>query len=338
MKSFSIYKRVLISIAISTIFVAFIWLTSQFKEPPEINFLTFVWFIIAHVTFEVICFFQKKMHYSNILQKNLIQQILFLLSSITIGTLVYSFLFFGFKWVDHLLYYNEKPSLKHMTLAFVIGLCLSIIFSLIQYLSDLKNQHFYTLIENEKIKSEITEANLLILKNQLNPHFLFNNFNTLYFLIDEDTESAKSFLKNISSIYRVMLQNKNNSVIDVKEEYRLAIQYLDIMKQRYQDALIINNNLLLKEIAGKKLPPLVLQQLIENAIKHNQIDKDTPLELQFTNDLDSLSITSIGIKKVSGDHLRSGLQNIKKRYSYLTNEKVKIVSEEKMFKVTIPFI
>ncbi|WP_299218067.1 histidine kinase [uncultured Aquimarina sp.] len=338
MKNFSIYKRILISIAVSTIFVVLIWLTSQFKEPPEINFLTFVWFLIAHVTFEVICFFQKKMRNSKILQKNLIQQILFLLSSIAIGTLAYSLLFFGFKWMDHLLYYSEKPNSKHMTLAFIIGLCLSIIFSLIQYLSDLKNQHFYTLIENEKIKSEITEANLLILKNQLNPHFLFNNFNTLYFLIDEDTESAKSFLKNISSIYRVMLQNKNNSVIDAKEEYGLAIQYLDIMKQRYQNALIINNNLFLKEIAGKKLPPLVLQQLIENAIKHNQIDKDTPLELQFNNDNDSLSITSIGIKKVSGDHLGSGLQNIQKRYSYLTNEKVKIVSKEKIFKVTIPFI
>lgn len=338
MKRFSIYKRLLISIVISTILVTTIWLSSQFKEPPQINFLTVVWFFMVYFTFESIFSFQKSKRATIWLQKGTTFQLLILLSSILIGTIIYVVLFYGFKWIDHWYYYSEAPRLKHMTLAFLIGLSVSIIFSLIEFLSNLRNKHYTTLVENEKYKHEITEANLTILKNQLDPHFLFNNLNTLYYLIDEDTTLAKSFLKNISGIYRQILQNKQHITIDAIEEYTMAQQYVNIIKQRYQNALLIENTISETALKGKKLPPLVLQQLIENAIKHNKIDVHTTLTIAFSNTSDTLTLTTTGHKKNVTNTNGIGLINIKKRYQYLTHQEVIIVSESNTFKVTLPLL
>ncbi len=338
MKLFSIYKRLLISLIISLILVAMIWITSQFKEPPQFGFLTVVWILMIYATFEVIFSFQKSKRIKAWFQKNMPFQVFILFGSILIGTIVYTLLFYGFKWFDHWYYNSESPTVKHMIMAALIGLCISIIFSLIEYVSNLKTTHYNTLLENEKYKHEITEANLSILKNQLDPHFLFNNLNTLYYLIDEDTTLAKSFLKNISDIYRQILQNKHHITISAPKEYEMAQQYLQIIKQRYQEGLQVENTISKAQLQDKKMPPLVLQQLIENAIKHNKIDIHTTLKIVFSATKDTLAITTIGQKKNNINTHGSGLVNIKKRYSYLTDKKITISSENDTFKVTVPLL
>ncbi|SNR37495.1 sensor histidine kinase [Dokdonia pacifica] len=338
MKLFSIYKRLLISLIISLILVAMIWITSQFKEPPQFGFLTVVWILMIYATFEVIFSFQKSKRIKAWFQKNMPFQVFILFGSILIGTIVYTLLFYGFKWFDYWYYHSESPTVKHMIMAALIGLCISIIFSLIEYVSNLKTTHYNTLLENEKYKHEITEANLSILKNQLDPHFLFNNLNTLYYLIDEDTTLAKSFLKNISDIYRQILQNKHHITISAPKEYEMAQQYLQIIKQRYQEGLQVENTISKAQLQDKKMPPLVLQQLIENAIKHNKIDIHTTLKIVFSATKDTLVITTIGQKKTNTNTHGSGLVNIKKRYSYLTDKKITISSENDTFKVTVPLL
>lgn len=315
-----------------------IWITSQFREPPQFGFLTVIWILMVYLTFETVFSFQKSKRVNQWFQKNTSSQVFILFGSILIGTLTYTLLFYCFKWFDYWYYHSEPPMSGHMIMAILLGLCLSIIFSLIEYLSNLKNKHYTTLLENEKYKHEITEANLSILKNQLDPHFLFNNLNTLYYLIDEDTTLAKSFLKNISDIYRQILQNKQHITIDASKEYEMAQQYVHIIKQRYQSGLLFENTISETSLRNKKLPPLVIQQLIENAIKHNKIDIHSSLTLRFECTENTFTLTSIGQKKNVVNTSGTGLLNMKKRYAYLTDQKVIITSENNTFKVTVPLL
>ncbi len=315
-----------------------IWITSQFREPPQFGFLTVIWILMVYLTFETVFSFQKSKRINQWFQKNTPSQVFILFGSILIGTLTYTLLFYCFKWFDYWYYHSEPPMSRHMIMAMLLGLCISIIFSLIEYLSNIKNKHYTTLLENEKYKHEITEANLSILKNQLDPHFLFNNLNTLYYLIDENTTLAKSFLKNISDIYRQILQNKQHITIDASKEYEMALQYVQIIKQRYLDALLFENTISETSLKEKKLPPLVLQQLIENAIKQNKIDIHSSLTLRFESTEHTLTLASIGQKKNVTNTSGTGLLNMKKRYAYLTDQEVVITSENNIFKVTVPLL
>ncbi len=160
---------------------------------------------------------------------------------ITLGAVFYSLLFFIFKWIDYWWLNSEPPAHAHMKMAFLVGLVLSTIFTLVQLTWRLNQAYYQKLIDNERFKNEIIEANLAVLTHQLDPHFLFNNFNTLYYLIDEDQTLAKRFLKNLSSIYRHLLQHKDENQIPALEEYRIAQQYWSILQERYADALKVDN-------------------------------------------------------------------------------------------------
>ena len=167
---------------------------------------------------------------------------------------------------------------------------------------------------------------------------MFNNFNTLYYLIEEDGELAQSFLKNVSTIYRYILQNHDKSLISASEEYEMAKQYLAVIQQRYTDHFTLIDETSASAFEQKDVPPLVLQQLIENAIKHNRIDKESPLTLTLSTADNYLTVTNTLNLKRPEVTAKTGLKNIEKRYHYLTEQQIIVAKTQSEFQVSVPLI
>lgn len=331
--------RFLTALLVAALMMVMIWLFSNFKEPPEIDFLfTSLLILIAYACLETVRFIQLRLYKSSQFSINVINNVVSFIGSVIAGTIIYSILFYFFKWLDYLVNYSEPPMLQHMISAVIVGTIMSIIFALIHFVIIWEHQYYKTHIENEQFKKEIARANLSILKNQLDPHFMFNNFNTLYYLIDDDKKLAKTFLKNISTIYRYILDNSDKTSISIHEEYNITKQYLEILQQRYTKFLIIEDDIKLNTIENKKIPPLVLQQLIENAIKHNRIDEAYPLKIKLSANEYYFTITNNLNKKRTESTQKTGLENIKKRYQFLTKKTVIIKKTNKLFTVSIPLI
>ncbi len=325
--------KLAIVVTIGVVMFGIIAIGSMFREPPGFNpvFLILKLFLI-YLCFESIVQFQQRVWTKKL------NNVLIFLGSVVFGTTVYTVLFYFYKWLDHLVLHSEVPMLQHMVFAAFIGLAISAIISLILIASNWKNQYYLSQLENEEFKREIVKANLAILKNQLDPHFMFNNFNTLYYLIDENTTLARQFLENISSVYRYILQYNDQALIPISQEYQMVKQYLGLLELRYKSALSIDIDVDAEMLKQKNVPPLVLQQLVENAIKHNRIDEHYPLTIGFEVSEDYFTIKNNTNPKRLSKTTGTGLDNIKKRYGFLSNQKVIIIEKAREFEVSIPLL
>lgn len=331
--------RFLTALLVATLMMVMIWLFSSFNEPPEIDFIfTSLLVLIAYACLETVRFMQLRLYKSLKFSIPTLNNAVSFIGSIIAGTVVYIILFYGFKWLDYFVNYSEPPMPHHMVSAVIVGAIMAIIFALIHFIIIWEHQYYNAHIQNEQFKKEIAKVNLSILKHQLDPHFMFNNFNTLYYLIDDDKKLAKTFLKNISTIYRYILDNSDKASISVHEEYNITKQYLEILQQRYANFLIIEDHVKLNDIKNKKTPPLVLQQLIENAVKHNRIDEASPLKIKLSSTENYFTVTNNLNKKRTEPTPKTGLINIKKRYQFLTKKNVVVKNANNVFTVSIPLI
>jgi len=203
--------------------------------------------------------------------------------------------------------------------------------------------YFYQELQKNKIKEQkviagTASAKFDALKNQLDPHFLFNSLNVLTSLIDENPESAQKFTTALSKVYRYVLEQKNKDLVTVDEELEFAKTYMSLLKMRFEDSIIFE----IPEQASNpesKVVPLSLQLLLENAVKHNMVTSSKPLHIKIyeTNNLlvveNNLQPKQI-VKKSSG----VGLDNIKQRYELLTDRKVNINQQAESFAVAIPML
>ena len=337
-RGLDLLARFAISTLIAIILVAIIWVCSQFREPPNLHPIALLLLLFIHLVFELIHWLFKYIFPDGFAKVNSLKILWGCLLSIGAGTAFYFLLFYLFKWIDHWWLDSEPPAYPHMRIALLAGLMLSIIFTLVQLAWQLNQAHYQKVVDNERFKTEITEANLAVLTHQLDPHFLFNNFNTLYYLIDEDQSLAKQFLKNLSNIYRHLLQRQHENQIPALEEYGIAQQYWSILQERYADALIIENQVEVRHLEEKRLPPLVLQQLLENAVKHNQVDPQQALRIALHSTERSITVTNNINAKAPTSSTGIGLPNLIARYGHLSDQEVKISQTEESFSVTIPLL
>lgn len=193
-----------------------------------------------------------------------------------------------------------------------------------------------SLLKKEKIESQY-EA----LKSQINPHFLFNSFNTLITIIEENPEVAVEYVETLSDYYRSILQYREKEVIPLEEELELVRNYVFLLKKRYGN----NFNLHIECDSGAKqsilLPPLTLQMLVENAVKHNVISKGKKLEVRIAVSPDGhyLVVSNNLQRKMTAEKSTGfGLQSIARRYELLTDSKIIIEETGDAFRVRIPLI
>ena len=193
-------------------------------------------------------------------------------------------------------------------------------------------------VQSEKLQKENTQAQLLALKNQINPHFLFNSFNILNSLIELEPKRAQLFLEQLSNIYRVFLENINESLIPLQKEIEVMESYRDLLQTRFHNHLKIdikmegNNSELL-------IPPGVSQMLMENAIKHNGFNKKNPLNIEIYTEGEYLVIKNNKQKRTEPSTSTGiGLRNIKARYELQGNEELLIENTDQYFIVKAPLL
>ena len=205
----------------------------------------------------------------------------------------------------------------------------------IQFLSNWKTAQF----NSEQFQKETIKAELTTLKNHLDPHFLFNNLNILSSLISKDKDLSQSYLEKFADVYRNILQSSQEELVTLNDELKFIASYLYLLEIRFEDT--IQTFIDVQSADQKKyLPPLTLQMLIENAIKHNTISEVRPLKIHIASQNGFISVkNNYQPKKLEiRNSSNSGLENIKKRYSYFTDKQVQVFQNPENFIVKIPLV
>lgn len=192
-------------------------------------------------------------------------------------------------------------------------------------------------LELEHFKQENLQARLDSLKQQISPHFLFNALNTLKTLTTD--QNVKEYTIQLANVYRYLLNYNENNVVKLEAELKFIESYLYIQKVRFEDALHIDIQLN-REIQNKCIPPLSLQILVENAIKHNIISNSKPLYIQIVNNNEDYLVVQNNLQpKISiEESTGKGLQNIRDRYILLANQQIEIINGPIYFIVKLPLL
>jgi len=190
------------------------------------------------------------------------------------------------------------------------------------------------------LTNEKTQSQLETLRIQVNPHFLFNSFNTLISEIETNPADAVTYVERMADFYKSHIHLREKDIIPLQEELNILSNYSFLQEKRFASGLEINVDIDNTVISSSYIPPLVLQMLVENAIKHNIISKEIPLCIDIKNAGKKYLAVMNNINKKMKPETRSGLglENIQKRYALLEAEKVIIESDEHLFTVKIPLI
>lgn len=191
----------------------------------------------------------------------------------------------------------------------------------------------------EKFQKENIRSQLSSLRKHLDPHFLFNNLNILSALIDKDTARSKQFIEHLAEVYRSLLRKASDDLIPLPEELAFIDSYIYLLRTRFGDNIQFTVNLK-PEHQDRMVPPLTLQMLVENAIKHNIIHEQRPLAIHLLQLDDDYLMISNSLNEYRGKpHAEgTGLTNIKNRYRYFTDCPVKIIKTDAHFEVHIPLL
>jgi len=203
--------------------------------------------------------------------------------------------------------------------------------------------YFYKAYQENKVKEQkviagTASAQFESLKNQIDPHFLFNSLNVLSSLIEENPENAQKFTTSLSKIYRYVLEQKDKELVSVAEELSFAKTYMNLLKMRFENSITFE---LPEDFSNEeaKVVPLSLQLLLENCIKHNVVSESKPLHIKIYVENNQLVVeNNLQKKEVLSERKGVGLQNIVNRYAILTQRKVLVDETEKSFKILLPIL
>ncbi len=194
-------------------------------------------------------------------------------------------------------------------------------------------------LKKEQLERSRVEAELEALKNQIDPHFIFNSLNTLSHLIEEKPSRARQFNDNLADVYRYILQNKKRDLVLLREEIGFLEDFFSLLKIRFENAVQLHmdvDNILMDQYL---LPPISLQVLMENAIKHNEFSDNNPLMMSLTLNQSGLAFQNLVRRKtLRRPSSKIGLQNLKERYQLITQRSIIIEEEEKTFTVHLPLL
>lgn len=229
--------------------------------------------------------------------------------------------------------WNKFPSAYNLILYSIfngsdsVGLPLGIIIT---------KKFYESQIQITKIEQQQKENELKLLRSQINPHFLFNNLNTLDSLIDSDSEKAKEYINRLSLIYRYLIQTKDAEVMELSKEIQFADNYIFLIETRFGNdyQFSINNEV---DLNNKFIPTGALQALLENVVKHNKANKKQ-IKTTITIKEDWLSVSNIKSNSPVSESLGTGLQNLQIRYELLSDKKVDVKNADNRYLISIPII
>ncbi len=303
-------------------------------DPEAWGIVFFYSFSLTVVNSLYFTFFEKKIGWENVDFK----RVLFATGGSVIITIVTYFFcrlidltMFSNKSLSQFLE-NEKMAYYFFPLMFTI--IVSLFFHVIYFYKALQERK----VTEQKIIAGTASAKFESLKNQIDPHFLFNSLNVLTSLIEENPEQAQKFTTSLSKIYRYVLEQKDKELVSLEEELAFAVVYMKLLRMRFENSIFyeIPKNL---STPNAKVVPLSLQLLLENTVKHNVVSEGRPLKVRIFEEDGYLVIENDFQKKeVLNRRKGVGLQNIVDRYGLVTRRKVFIEEDQQKFAVKLPIL
>lgn len=220
-----------------------------------------------------------------------------------------------------------------------ISIFFSILTGCVYEIVHLNKERESDIIKIERTEKSKLQAQLDGLKNQVDPHFIFNSLNTLSYLISQNPGTAKLFNDTLAKVYRYILVKKEKDLVMLKEEIEFASNYFYLLKLRYQTGLKMTIEL--DDIVAENymLPPLSVQILIENAIKHNHFTEKTPLEIKVSVIPDKVTVANNrNLKQFEIQSPQIGLKNLAERYMLITGKNISIDDDKNNFIVVLPLL
>jgi len=235
---------------------------------------------------------------------------------------------------------TEPPIISQLVVTNVYGIGIFIpLFSIYFSLYFLRHWRV-SIVATEKAQKENLKAQLTSLKDHLDPHFLFNNLNILSSLIEIDTDRSQQFLGKFAEVYRAILLAKDEDLITLDEELKFMESYIFLIKTRFRED--INFTIAVSDdFKHYMLPPLSIQMLVENAVKHNKITEQKPLTMEILSAESGYLIVKNNLNKqvlTDAESSGSGLNNLKGRYAPFSDQEVKVMEDGECFEVSIPLI
>jgi len=226
-----------------------------------------------------------------------------------------------------------------ITNALLVGLTTNVVFETLYEVVYIIEKYKETAVEAQLLEHMHLRQEFDNLQQKVNPHFLFNCFNTLSSLISEDKQQANKFLNELSKVYRYLLQNNEDGMSTVESEMKFIQSYFQLIGTRYGDGVRMSLQIE-KKYYPYFVPSLSLQLLVENAVKHNIVSKQSPLAIEiFTTEGKQLVVNNnLNRKTLKEKSTRIGLQNIESKYRLMNQDGFQVVNDEKNFMVVLPML
>lgn len=255
-----------------------------------------------------------------------------IVASITAIAMVYFIgnVMHGYTWQQ-----NINPLKLNIIYVSLVNLFFHLVNAIFFFFREYRNQW----METEELRRSSTQAELEMVRSQINPHFLFNNLNVLSGMVIKDNPEANKFIEEFSKVYRYILNNHQKELVELRSELEFIQPYIFLLKKRFNDGLVVDMNVADKH-KNLYIVPAALQMLIENAIKHNVVSQHRPLHIDIHSNGNETLVVKNNLQprimcEPSG---RIGLQNIRRRYEIVSGREVEIKKSTTDFEVTLPLL
>lgn len=243
-----------------------------------------------------------------------------------VGNLIY-----GYSWKQ-----NWNPLKLNIIYATLINLFLHLVNAILFFFREYRRQWS----EAEELRRNSEQAQVQLIKSQINPHFLFNNLNVLSGMVIKNNPEANHFIEEFSKVYRYILNNQEKELVPLSSELEFIQPYIFLLRTRFENSLQVSINIP-EHYKNCHVVPASLQMLIENAIKHNIVSSQRPLHIDIHANGNQTLIVSNNLQPrqaVEEPSTRIGLQNIMKRYELISGRNVVVKKTEGVFEVTLPLL
>jgi sensor histidine kinase YesM len=264
-------------------------------------------------------------------RKVIIQIFVFLAYSISAFILVQLFNFYI--WIGQSPSQSWVSILKSVPYTVLISFVISLIFTATGFFFAWKR----SFLQAEKLKAEMLAYKYESLRNQINPHFLFNSLNVLSDLVYDDQALAVKFIRQLSDLFRYVLDSRDKELVPLKDELEFMQSFTFLLKTRFEDKLKIEIDV--QPDSDDYIVPMTLQLLIENAVKHNEVSEAFPLRISVRKTGEWLEVeNNLQPKNVGEDSKKTGLKNITQQYAFFSEKPIKIMTSDERYLIRVPIL
>jgi sensor histidine kinase YesM len=239
-------------------------------------------------------------------------------------------------WLQYASNFDWATVLRVTTAVSVAVIIFTLLYEILYLSKEKETEHSKT----KQLDTALTKAQLTILKNELDPHFMYNALNTLSYLIKADSEKADDFIIRLSDIYKYFLANKNKEYVSLKEELQFIDHYFFLLQLRYESKIKLIKEIDEYDLESITILPCALQILVENAIKHNAFSEAKPLSIKISINRDSIYVVNTKNPEKIPSHYSTkvGLSNLKARYELAYKKPITVESGRNYFAVRLPVL